>query len=69
MADMARPQVSEEVKERVESLTQGDFNVPAHRVTFDDRLRLVLNRYEEKLNAENSTDVSLPDNLGTSFDR
>jgi hypothetical protein len=48
--DMARPEISDELMEQVEELTEESFNVPAHRVSFEDRLRILLERlstYEE----------------------
>lgn len=65
VGDMPRPEISEEVKEQVESLTKGDFSVPEHRVTFNDRLRILLERHEEMLRSENLADVVAGDLSGS----
>jgi hypothetical protein len=53
---MPRPEVSGEVIQAVEELTDGDFNVPAHRVTFEDRVRVLAKQYQELLNAQEMRD-------------
>lgn len=50
---MARPEISEEVKQKVEDLTDEYFNVPSHRVTFEDRVKIMVEKvrtYEEQEN-------------------
>jgi hypothetical protein len=44
---MVRPDVSDDVEERVIEKTEDAFNVPKARVSFDDRLRVLLDQYDD----------------------
>lgn len=46
MASMPRPNVSEEVETALRELTEGEFHVPEERVSFEDRLWLLIESYE-----------------------
>jgi O-phosphoseryl-tRNA(Cys) synthetase len=47
MTGMPRPQVDEELLERVEELTDGAFRLSDDKVPFQERLRLIVYRLEK----------------------
>ena len=49
---MPRPESSDGLYEQIEDLTEDRFNVPAHRVSFEDRLRILLERLRTYENIE-----------------
>lgn len=44
---MPRPQVSEEIEEKLTELTDEEISVPEHRASFEDRVRILIDQYEE----------------------
>jgi hypothetical protein len=44
---MFRPELDDEVKEQVEALTASDFNVKESKVSFNDRLRVLVEKQRE----------------------
>lgn len=44
---MFRPELDDEVKEQVEALTSEDFNVKDSKVSFNDRVRVLTEKYKK----------------------
>jgi hypothetical protein len=42
-----RPELSDEIVQRLVDVTDDEFTVPAHRVSTEDRLRIVLDQLDE----------------------
>jgi hypothetical protein len=55
MGCMVRPEVSEEVIQEVESLTDGDFAVADTKVSFEDRVKKLTQKYERLEKRANSS--------------
>lgn len=51
---MPRPEISDELMEEIEELTDDSFRVPAHRVSFEDRLHILLERLRTYENMESA---------------
>lgn len=44
---MHRPEISDDLMRRLKAATEEEFTVPEHRVSFEDRVWVVLNELEE----------------------
>jgi hypothetical protein len=56
---MARPEISDEVKQEVERVTDDYFRVPSHRVTFEDRLKVLLEQAQAAVGEPEGADLGL----------
>ncbi len=45
---MFRPEVDDEIQEQIEALTSEEFAVPESKVSFNDRLRVLIQLYKNK---------------------
>lgn len=45
---MFRPEIDDEIQESIESLTSGEFAVKESKVSFNDRLRRLIDMYEDE---------------------
>lgn len=58
---MPRPEVSAETKEEIEDLTDEFFRVPAHKVSFDERLQVLIEQVRTVQNGPQNVDELIGD--------
>jgi hypothetical protein len=51
---MFRPEVDDEIQEQIEALTSDKFAVPESKVSFNDRLRILIQLYKNKQGRQQS---------------
>lgn len=56
---MPRPEVSTETKEAIEELTDEHFRVPAHKVSFEERLQVLIEQATAAQSVPESVDKLL----------